>query len=241
MEISTTNIEILIARLDRELRSIHQDLSLVTKTGKAATRQELLLAEYLELTQTEGIIPAIQYIVLDGLTRHFNLDADEQQRQQLLVAMAEELEISIESDILVSIQIVQYTYPSIYQISQEPLELTQNRALEHLTNLPVPESPPSTYAIQHISKEVIIETKKNNGIVDSSMFRGAVRISIASSKESDKYNIAKNILTKLMIAVKVTIQFLTKVAASIIHATIVGVVLAFSMIFEALMGAINRN
>ena len=236
-----TNIEILIARLDRELRSIYQELSLVTKTGKAATSQKLLLAEYLELTKTEGIIPAIQYIVLDGLAQNFNLYSEDNQRQQILAAMGEELEISIESDILVSIQIVQYTYPSIYQISQELIELTQNRAIEHLTNLPVPESPPPTYAIQHISKDVIAEVEKNNRFIDPSMFRGAVRTSIASSKESDKYHAARDILTKLMIATKVIIQFLIKTAGSILHATIVGIVLIFSAIFEAFMGAINRN
>jgi hypothetical protein len=138
-------IEMLTAKIDRELRSIHQELSLSRKTGKTTTTNDPLLAEYLQLTTTDGIIPAIQYIILDSLSKHFDLYQDDRERSQILAATSGELELSSDSEILVSIQIVQHTHPLIYEVSKGQLSLTQERAISKMTGLKIsPLQPTST-------------------------------------------------------------------------------------------------
>lgn len=122
------SIDLLIPELDRKLRSLHQEQSLVTKTGKTGMLEQPLLPEYLRLTTTDGIIPGVEFIALDALSKHFNLYEDERERQQILAAMADELNDSAASDILASIQIIQNDYPSIYQLAKEQLILTRGRA-----------------------------------------------------------------------------------------------------------------
>jgi hypothetical protein len=134
------SVDILISRTDSKLRSIQQELSLAGQTGKTAIAENPLLSEYLKLTSTEGIIPAIQYIALDGLARYFNLYEDDRERSQILTAMADELNRSTDGEILASIQILQYTYPEIYGVSQEQINLTQQRAIRKITGITIPES-----------------------------------------------------------------------------------------------------
>jgi hypothetical protein len=129
------NVDFLITKLDRKLKSIYQEIALVAKTGKTVTVIDPLLSEYLQLTSTEGIIPAIQYIALDGLARHFELYEDDRERSQLLAVMADELNQSTDSEILASAQVIQYTYPSIYKISREQMTLTQKRTVSKITGL----------------------------------------------------------------------------------------------------------
>lgn len=129
------SIDLLIPELDRKLRSLHQEQSLVIKTGKTGILEQPLLPEYLRLTKTNGIVPGIELIALDALARYFNLYEDERDRQQILAAMADELDDAAASDILASIQIIQDDYPSIYQLAREQLILTKGRA-EPKTVLP---------------------------------------------------------------------------------------------------------
>lgn len=122
------SIDLLIPELDRKLRSLHQEQSLVIKTGKTGILEQPLLPEYLRLTKTVGIVPGIELIALDALSKYFNLYEDERDRQQILAAMADELDDAAASDILASIQIIQNDYPSIYQLAREQLILTKGRA-----------------------------------------------------------------------------------------------------------------
>ncbi len=132
------SVDLLIAKTDSKLRSLEQEQSLASKTGKTAVTQNPLLSEYLQLTSTEGIIPAIQYIALDGLARHFNLYEDDRERSQLLAVMADELNQSTNSEILASAQVLQYTYPSIYEISREQMTRTQERTISKITGVKIP-------------------------------------------------------------------------------------------------------
>jgi hypothetical protein len=148
------SIDLLIPELDRKLRSLHQEQSLVIKTGKTGMLEQPLLPEYLRLTMTDGIVPGVEFIALDALSKHFNLYEDERERQQILAAMADELNDSTASDILASIQIIQNDYPSIYQLAKEQLILTRGRAEPKPEVLPpvnakdsptiLPPSPPVT-------------------------------------------------------------------------------------------------
>lgn len=127
------SIDLLIPELDRKLRFLHQEQSLVTKTGKTGILEQPLLPEYLQLTTTDGIIPGVEFIVLDAFSKKNNLYEDERECQQILAAMADELNDSADSDILASIQMIQNLYPSIYQLGQAQLTLTRDRALEKIS------------------------------------------------------------------------------------------------------------
>jgi hypothetical protein len=130
------SIDSLIPELDRKLRSLHQEQSLVTKTGKTGILEQPLLPEYLRLTTTDGIVPGVEFIALDALSKYFNLYEDERERQQILAAMADELNDSAASDILSSIKIIQTDYPSIYQLAKEQLILTRGRAEPKIAVMP---------------------------------------------------------------------------------------------------------
>jgi hypothetical protein len=129
------SIDLLIPELDRKLRSLHQQQSLVIKTGKTGILEQPLLPEYLRLTTTGGIVPGVEFIILDALSKHFNLYEDERDRQQILAAQADELNDSKDSDLLASIQIIQDIYPSIYSLAQAPLNLARERAINKITGL----------------------------------------------------------------------------------------------------------
>jgi hypothetical protein len=118
------NIELLISKLDRRLKSLHQEQSLVTKAHKIGDLEQGLLSEYIRLTTTGGIIPGVEFIVLDSLSKHFNLYEDDRERQQILSAMSGELNDATSSDLLASTKIIQNAYPSIYLLTQERLNVT---------------------------------------------------------------------------------------------------------------------
>lgn len=130
------SIDLLIPELDRKLRSLHQEQSLVIKTGKTGILEQPLLPEYLRLTTADGIVPGIELIALDARSKYFNLYEDERDRQQILAAMADELDDAAASDILASIEIIQSDYPSIYQLAKEQLMLTKGRAEPKTAVLP---------------------------------------------------------------------------------------------------------
>ena len=133
------NVNLLISSLDKKLRSLHQEQTLVTKTGRTGLLTQPLLPEYVRLTTMDGIIPGIQLIVVDALSNDFNLYEDNRERQQILAAKADELDDSSDSDILASIQIIQDIYPSIYSLAQDQLVLTRDRAINQITGvLPTP-------------------------------------------------------------------------------------------------------
>jgi ARC6-like, IMS domain len=127
------NIDSLIPKLDQKLKSLYQEKTLIAKTGKTGLLEQPLLPEYLRLTTTDGISPGIQLIVVDTLSKNFNLYEDDRERQQLLAAIADELSDATDSDILASIQIIQNVYPSIYALGQEQLSLTRERAINTIT------------------------------------------------------------------------------------------------------------
>jgi ARC6-like, IMS domain len=129
------NVDLLITKLDQKLRALHQEQSLVTKTGKTGLLQQPLLPEYIRLTTMDGILPGIQLIVVDALSKNFNLYEDNREPQQILAAKADELDDSKDSDILASIQIIQDIYPSIYSLAQEQLILTRDRAISKITGV----------------------------------------------------------------------------------------------------------
>jgi hypothetical protein len=122
------NVDLLISKLDKRLKSLHQEQSIVAKTGKTGILQQPLLSEYLRLATTDGTIPGIDLIALDALSKHFNLYEDDRERQQILAARADELNDSNDCDILASIQTIHNIYPSIYLLAQEQLILTKGRA-----------------------------------------------------------------------------------------------------------------
>ncbi len=130
------SIDLLIPELDRKLRSLYQEQSLVIKTGKTGILEQPLLPEYLRLTKTVGIVPGIELIALDALSKYFDLYEDERDRQQILAAMADELDDAAAGDILGSIQTIQNDYPSIYQLAREQLLLTKGRAEPKTAVLP---------------------------------------------------------------------------------------------------------
>jgi hypothetical protein len=132
------NVDSLITKLDQMLRALHQEQSLVTKTGKTGLLQQPLLPEYIRLTTTDGILPGIQLMVVDALSKNFNLYEDNREPQQILAATADELDDSKNSDILASIQIIQDIYPSIYSLAQDQLILTRDRAISKITGGKLP-------------------------------------------------------------------------------------------------------
>jgi ARC6-like, IMS domain len=139
------NVDLLITKLDQKLRALHQEQSLVTKTGKTGLLQQPLLPEYIRLTTTDGILPGIELMVVDALSKNFNLYEDNREPQQISAAKADELDDSKDSDILASIQIIQDIYPSIYSLAQDQLILTRDRAISKITGVvPAPVSTPAT-------------------------------------------------------------------------------------------------
>ncbi len=133
------NIDLLIPKLDQKLRSLHQEQTLITKTGRTGLLVQPLLPEFIRLTTTDGIIPGIELMIVDALSHHFNLYEDDRERQQILAAQADELNDSRDSDILASIQIIQDIYPSIYSLAQDRLILTRDRAISKITGvMPAP-------------------------------------------------------------------------------------------------------
>jgi ARC6-like, IMS domain len=134
-----SNVEITIGKLDRQLRAIEKEQSIVNKTGKTGLLENPLLSEYLRLTTTDAIVPGIQYIALDALAKHFNLYEDGE-RQQILAAMGDDLNDSSNSEVVASLQIVENIYPSIYSLGQEQFSITKERALRSMTGLSIPTS-----------------------------------------------------------------------------------------------------
>jgi hypothetical protein len=129
------NIELLISKLDRRLKSLHQEQSLVAKANKVGSLEQGLLSEYIKLTTTGGIIPGLEFIVLDSLSKHFNLYEDDRERQQILSAMAVELNDATISDLLASTKIIQNAYPSIYLLTQERLNFTKIHPLSWILGI----------------------------------------------------------------------------------------------------------
>ena len=86
------NVDLLISELDRKLRSIHQEQALITKTGKTGLLQQPLLPEYIQITSTDVVISGVEYILLDTLANSFGLYEDDRDRQQILGAMAADLD-----------------------------------------------------------------------------------------------------------------------------------------------------
>ena len=134
-----SSIDSLVPELDRKLRSLYQEQSLVTKTGKTDVSEQPLLSEYIRLTKTGGIIPGVEFIVLDALSKRFSLYEDNRECQQILAAMADELNDSAAGDILASIQIIQNNYPSVYQLAKGQLILTGERTDQKTGLLPLVE------------------------------------------------------------------------------------------------------
>lgn len=108
------NVDLLISKLDKRLKSLAQEQSIVARTSKTGILEPPLLSEYLRLATTDGTIPGVDLIALDALSNHFNLYEDDRERQQILAARADELNDSNDSDILASIQTIHNIYPSIY-------------------------------------------------------------------------------------------------------------------------------
>ena len=131
------NVDLLISKLDKKLKSLHQEQSIVAKTGKTGILEQPLLSEYLQLATTDGTIPGVDLIALDALSNRFNLYEDERERQQILAARADELNDSNDTDILASIQTIQDIYPSIYLLAKEQLVLTRGRATKQPDTIPV--------------------------------------------------------------------------------------------------------
>ena len=134
-----SNVEATIGKLDRQLRAIEKEQSIVTKTGKTGLLENPLLSEYLRLTTTDAIVPGVQYIALDALAKYFKLYEDGE-RQQILAAMADDLDDSSNSEVVASLQIVENIYPSIYSLGQEQFSITKERALRSMTGLSIPTS-----------------------------------------------------------------------------------------------------
>ncbi len=167
--------ELLITRIDRRLRSIHHELSLVARTGRTTNlAQEPLLSEYIKLTDTDGIIPAIQYIALDGLATHFNLYEDDRDRQQILAAQADELTQSQGSEILASLEIIYYTCPVIANICQTQLILTKERTIRSITGLNI------------IVREVDRQGKTSNVGAKKDLAISATRLNISKTLKLNK-------------------------------------------------------
>lgn len=84
---------------------------------------------------------------LDALSKHFSLYEEDRERQQILAAMADELNDSAPSNILASIQIIQNLYPSIYLLGEQQITLTRDRAIANgkglatIINPPIIDSP----------------------------------------------------------------------------------------------------
>lgn len=118
------NIDLLISKLDHRLRSLHQEQLLVAKVDEASSLEQRYISDYIQITKTGGIIPGVEFMILDSLSRYFNLYEDDLEHQQILVTMAGELKDASRRDLLASTKIIQNNYPSIYLLTQE--SLTQN-------------------------------------------------------------------------------------------------------------------
>jgi ribulose bisphosphate carboxylase small subunit len=241
-----TDVELSITRLDRELRSLEREASLAIQSGKTATSIASILTEYVQLTEHEEIIPAVQYIVLDGLARNFELYQDDRERSRILAAMAAELDSSIESDILVSLQIVRYTFPALYQVSQELIDLTQARALECLTKLPnrvqqIAVTPDAANNILTAEIEPEIELfplRQKANLEPNHDFTPPLTSSI---KSAPQHHLPKTIPQKIVYGTKVIARSIFRLVRAIFHFTIVGTILFFSIFWEALTNAASRK
>jgi hypothetical protein len=129
------NIELLISKLDRRLKSLHQEQSLVNQANKIGSLEQGLLSEYIRITTTGGIIPGVEFIVLDYLLKHFNLYEDDRERQQILSAMLGELNDATRSDLLASSKIIKNAYPSIYLLTQEKLNFNKKYPLSWIVGI----------------------------------------------------------------------------------------------------------
>ena len=127
-----TNIELLIFKLDRKLKLLHEEISFATKSAKVGTLEQGYLFDYVSLTTRGGIIPGIEFIILDSLSKHFNIYEDEQEHQQILVAMASELKDASNSDLFASTKIIKNTYPSIYLLIRERLTHSRTPLIDEI-------------------------------------------------------------------------------------------------------------
>jgi hypothetical protein len=50
------NVDLLISKLDKRLKSLHQEQSIVAKASKTGILEPPLLSEYLRLATTDGTI-----------------------------------------------------------------------------------------------------------------------------------------------------------------------------------------
>ena len=116
-----TNIELLIFKLDRKLKLLHEELPFTTKSDKVGKLEQGYLSDYVRITTTGGVIPGIEFIILDSLSKYFNIYEDEQEHQQILVAMASELKDASNRDLFASAKIIKNNYPSIYRLTKERL------------------------------------------------------------------------------------------------------------------------
>jgi ARC6-like, IMS domain len=180
------NVDLLISKLDQKLRSLHQEQTLITKTGKTGLLSQPLLPEYIRLTTMDGILPGIQLIVIDALSNDFNLYEDNRERQQILAEKADELNDSNDSDILASIQIIQDIYPSIYSLAQESLILTRDRTP---TTPPQPTAPPITPVAPSPVTVTPPQSKSGSGLV---MGLGIVCAVLFGAVVSNSFNKSPN-------------------------------------------------
>ena len=118
------NIDLLISKLDHRIRSLHQAKLIVAKVDEASSLEQRYILDYIQITKAGGIIPGVEFMILDSLSRYFNLYEDDLEHQQILVTMAGELKDASRHDLLASTKIIQNNYPSIYLLTQE--SLTQN-------------------------------------------------------------------------------------------------------------------
>lgn len=122
------DIDLLISKLDHRLRSLRQE-QLVTKIGDAGGLEQKYISDYIQITKTGKINPGIEFMILDSLSKYFNLYEDELEHQQILTAMAGELKNAARHNILASTKIIQTNYPSIYPLIQESLVKAQASSL----------------------------------------------------------------------------------------------------------------
>ena len=122
------NIDLLISKLDHRLRSLRQE-QLVTKVDEAGNLEQKYISDYIQITKTGKINPGIEFMILDSLSKYFNLYEDDSERQQILAAMAGELKNAARHNLLASTKIIQTNYPSIYPLIQESLVKAQASSL----------------------------------------------------------------------------------------------------------------
>ncbi len=122
------NIDLLISKLDHRLRSLRQE-QLVTKVDEAGGLEQRYISDYIQITKTGRINPGIEFMILDSLSKYFNLYEDDLERQQILAAMAGELKNAARHNLLTSTKIIQNNYSSIYLLIQESLVQAQASSL----------------------------------------------------------------------------------------------------------------